>query len=48
LPTPPTARGHKTDTSETTRATSDDASSASRPARFAGQTASRVIARVRA
>ena len=43
-----TAGGHKTDTSETTRETSRDASSAPRPARFAGETVSRVIARVRA
>jgi len=42
-----TRRGHKTDTSETTRATSRDASPASGSARFAGRTVSRVVACVR-
>ena len=38
-----TERGHKTDTSETTRATSRDASAPPATARFAGESASRVI-----
>jgi hypothetical protein len=37
-------RGHKTDTSETTRATPRDASQSPATARFAGETVSRVIA----
>ena len=48
LPLWASARGHKTDTSETTRATSRDAPPASGSRRFAGETVSRVIARVRA
>src|SRR5207247_6993404 len=40
-----TTRGHKTDTSETTRATSRDASYPPRPFQFAGGNASQVIAR---
>ena len=43
-----TARGHKTDTSETTRATSRDAALSPQMARFAGETVPRMIARVRA
>jgi Sigma-70, region 4 len=42
LPRRTTQRGHKTDTSETTRATSRDASPASGSGRFAGETVSRV------
>src|SRR6266542_5236022 len=38
-----TGRGHKTDTSETTRATSRDASPPPATARFAGESVSRVI-----
>jgi NAD(P)-dependent dehydrogenase (short-subunit alcohol dehydrogenase family) len=41
-------RGHRTDTSETTRATSRDASPPPATARFAGESVSRMIARVRA
>ena len=48
LPIETPARGHKTDTSETTRATSRDASVVAATARFAGETVSRVIAHVRA
>jgi hypothetical protein len=47
LPKQTTARGHKTDTSETTLATSRDASPRTQTAWFAGQSVSRVIARVR-
>jgi hypothetical protein len=41
LPTSASARGHKTDTSETTRATPRDACSRPHSARFAGKIASR-------
>ena len=41
-------RGHKTDTSETTCTTSRDISPAPECGRFAGETVSRVMARVRA
>jgi hypothetical protein len=41
-------RGHKTDTSETPRATPRDAYWAREEGGFAGKTVSRVIARVRA
>jgi hypothetical protein len=41
------ACGHKTDTSETTRATPGDASPRPQPIRFAGKTVSQVIALVR-
>jgi hypothetical protein len=47
LPSPSTGGGHKTDTSETTRATSHDADPASRTSQFAAKIESRVIARVR-
>jgi hypothetical protein len=43
-----TLRGHKTDTSETTRATSRDASPPPATSQFAGESVSRMIARVRA
>jgi hypothetical protein len=43
-----TPRRHKTDTSETTRATSRDVSLSAQTARLAGETVPRVIARVRA
>jgi hypothetical protein len=48
LPHLTAARGHKTDTSETTRATSRDTSTGSRSTRFAGETVSPVTAFVRA
>jgi hypothetical protein len=48
LPALATSSGHKTDTSETTRATPRDAALRTHSFRFAGKTASLVIARVRA
>lgn len=48
LPIKATEHGHKTDTSETTRATVRDASPALKRARFAGETAPPVIGGVRA
>ena len=44
LSAPSTVRGHKTDTSETTRATPRDASRPPAAARFAGERVPRVIA----
>jgi hypothetical protein len=48
LSRPSTRRGHKTDTSEPTRATPCDTSPVPRTARFAGKAPPRVIARARA
>jgi hypothetical protein len=48
LPRPATSRGHKTDTSETTRATPRDVSPDAQTARFAGEMASPMIPRARA